>query len=137
MPDSELPEMTLPAPRAAPPMMFWPAEMKNPLPLGKAALPPGYRIETAGAVEEADKGAASINRVMPLMLLTMLGLLMVQLQSFTRTLMVVATAPLGAAGAGLLGEHFGVRSGLGFVAAGAILLTLGTLTFTRLRHVKE
>jgi len=55
----------------------------------------------------------------------------------TMRFLTVATAPLGAAGAGLLGEHFGVRGGLGFVAAGAILLTLGTLCFTRLRHVKD
>ena len=55
----------------------------------------------------------------------------------TMRFLTVATAPLGAAGAGMLGEHFGVRGGLGFVAAGALLLTLGTLLFTRLRHVKD
>jgi hypothetical protein len=49
----------------------------------------------------------------------------------------VATAPLGAAGAGLLAEHFGVRGGLGFVAAGAILLTLGTVFGTRLHRIKD
>lgn len=55
----------------------------------------------------------------------------------TMRFLTVATAPLGAAGAGMLGEHFGVRGGLAFVAAGAILLTLGTLLGTRLRHVKD
>jgi MFS family permease len=55
----------------------------------------------------------------------------------TMRFLTVATAPLGAAGAGMLGERFGVRGGLGFVAAGALLLTLGTLLFTRLRHVKD
>jgi hypothetical protein len=55
----------------------------------------------------------------------------------TMRFLTVAMAPLGAAGAGLLGEHFGVRGGLTFVAAGAILLTLGTLLGTRLRHVKD
>jgi len=55
----------------------------------------------------------------------------------TMRFLTVATAPLGAAGAGMLGESFGVRGGLGFVAAGAVLLTLGTLAFTRLRHVNE
>lgn len=55
----------------------------------------------------------------------------------TMRFLTVATAPLGAAGAGLLGQHFGVRGGLGFVAGGAILLTLGTLLGTRLRHVKD
>jgi MFS family permease len=55
----------------------------------------------------------------------------------TMRFLTVATAPLGAAGAGMLGERFGVRGGLGFVAAGALLLTLGTLLFTRLRHVRD
>jgi MFS family permease len=55
----------------------------------------------------------------------------------TMRFLTVATAPLGAAGAGMLGEQFGVRGGLSFVAAGALLLTLGTLLFTRLRHVRD
>ncbi|HEX4172167.1 MAG TPA: efflux RND transporter permease subunit, partial [Acetobacteraceae bacterium] len=37
----------------------------------KATLPPGYAIETAGASEEAAKGQASVNAVMPLMVLVM------------------------------------------------------------------
>ena len=41
------------------------------------------------------------------------------------------------ADAGMLGEHFGVRGGLAFVAGGAALLTLGGVLGTRLRHVKE
>jgi predicted MFS family arabinose efflux permease len=55
----------------------------------------------------------------------------------TMRFLTVATAPLGAAGAGMLGEHFGVRGGLAFVAGGAALLTLGGVLGTRLRHVKE
>jgi predicted MFS family arabinose efflux permease len=55
----------------------------------------------------------------------------------TMRFLTVATAPLGAAGAGMLGERFGVRGGLLFVAGGAALLTLVSLFGTRLRHVKE
>jgi MFS family permease len=55
----------------------------------------------------------------------------------TMRFLTVATAPIGAAGAGMLGEHFGVRGGLSFVAAGAILLTLGTVFGTRLPRVKD
>ena len=91
----------------------------------KAALPPGYRIETAGAVEEADKGAASINRVMPLMLLAMLGLLMVQMQSFSRTLMVVATAPLGLIG--VTGALLATGAPFGFVATLGLIALAGTI----------
>jgi multidrug efflux pump len=92
----------------------------------KAALPPGYRIETAGAVEESAKGSDSINKVMPLMLLVMLSLLMVQMQSVARMFMVVATAPLGLIGvtAALLvtGAPFGFVATLGFIALAGIIM---------------
>ena len=92
----------------------------------KAALPAGYRIETAGAVEESAKGQASINKVMPLMLVVMLALLMLQLQSFGRVAMVVLTAPLGLIGvtAALLvtGAPFGFVATLGFIALAGIIM---------------
>jgi len=92
----------------------------------KASLPEGYRIETAGAVEESAKGAASINKVMPLMLAVMLTLLMVQMQSFSRMAMVVLTAPLGLIGvtAALLvtGAPFGFVATLGFIALAGIIM---------------
>ncbi|WP_239700906.1 MFS transporter [Massilia sp. 9096] len=55
----------------------------------------------------------------------------------TMRFMTVATAPLGASGAGLLAEHVGVRGGLGCVAVGAALLTLSTWFGTRLRHIRD
>jgi len=92
----------------------------------KAALPPGYRIETAGAVEESAKGSASINKVMPLMVAVMLTLLMVQMQSFSRVAMVLLTAPLGLVGvtAALLltGGPFGFVATLGFIALAGIIM---------------
>ena len=92
----------------------------------KAALPPGYAIETAGAVEESAKGSASINKVMPLMIVVTLCLLMVQMQSFARVLMVVATAPLGLVGvtAALLvtGAPFGFVATLGCIALAGIIM---------------
>ncbi len=54
-------------------------------------LPIGYRIEIGGAVEENGKAQASINAQMPLLVVAVLVLLMVQLQSFSRVLMVVLT----------------------------------------------
>ncbi len=92
----------------------------------KAALPAGYAIETAGAVEESAKGSASINKVMPLMLAVMLALLMVQLQSFNRVAMVVLTAPLGLIGVAaallLTGAPFGFVATLGFIALAGIIM---------------
>jgi multidrug efflux pump len=92
----------------------------------KASLPAGYRIDTAGAVEESAKGSASINKVMPLMLVVMLALLMVQMQSFSRMAMVLLTAPLGLIGvsAALLvtGAPFGFVVTLGFIALAGIIM---------------
>ncbi len=92
----------------------------------RTALPAGYRIETAGAVEESAKGQASVNAIMPLMLLVMLALLMVQMQSFGRVAMVVLTAPLGLIGvtAALLltGAPFGFVAMLGFIALAGIIM---------------
>ncbi len=92
----------------------------------RAALPAGYRIETAGAVEESAKGQASITKVMPLMLVVMLALLMIQLRSFGRVAMVVLTAPLGLIGvtAALLvtGAPFGFVATLGFIALAGIIM---------------
>jgi multidrug efflux pump len=92
----------------------------------KAALPAGYRIETGGAVEESAKGQNSVNQQMPLMILVMLALLMVQMQSFSRMLMVVATAPLGLIGVTsallITGAPFGFVAMLGFIALAGIIM---------------
>ena len=47
-----------------------------------------------GAIEESAKSQASINEKMPVMLLVVLFLLMVQLQHFGKTLLVLVTGPL-------------------------------------------
>jgi multidrug efflux pump len=92
----------------------------------KAALPAGYAIETAGAAEESGKGQASVNAIVPIMVLAMLSLLMVQLQSFSRMVMVLLTAPLGLIGvtAALLvtGMPFGFVAMLGFIALAGIIM---------------
>ena len=92
----------------------------------KAQLPPGYRIETAGAVYESAKGQESVNAKMPVMIFVMLTLLMIQLQSFSRMAMVLLTAPLGLIGvsAALLitGAPFGFVAMLGFIALAGIIM---------------
>ncbi len=77
-------------------------------------LPVGYRIEIGGAVEENAKAQGSINAQMPLLVVAVLVLLMVQLQSFSRVLMVVLTAPLGLIG--VVAALLLFRMPFGFVA---------------------
>ena len=89
-------------------------------------LPAGYRIDIGGAVEENGKAQASIFAQMPLMAIAVLTLLMVQLQSFGRVLMVVLTAPLGLIGVVLalllFGKPFGFVAQLGTIAMFGIIM---------------
>jgi multidrug efflux pump len=86
----------------------------------RATLPPLYRIEMGGAIEESAKGQQSIINVMPFMLLTVVILLMVQLQSMQRTIMVLLTAPLGLIGVAAIlltwNVPFGFVANLGVIA---------------------
>ena len=92
----------------------------------RAKLPIGYRIEVGGSVENSAKAQASINAQMPVMLLAVLTLLMLQLRSFSRTLMVVLTAPLGLIGVVgallLFGQPFGFVAMLGTIAMFGIIM---------------
>ena len=89
-------------------------------------LPVGYRVEIGGSVEENQKAQASINAQMPLLVVAVLAFLMIQLQSFSRVLMVVLTAPLGLIGvvAALLVFHkpFGFVAMLGTIAMFGIIM---------------
>ncbi|MES2912906.1 MAG: efflux RND transporter permease subunit [Pseudomonadota bacterium] len=80
----------------------------------------GYRIEVAGAVEESSKGSASIVAGVPIMLFLTFTLLMLQLHSFSRALLVFVTGPLGIAGVAaallILGRPFGFVALLGVIA---------------------
>lgn len=62
-------------------------------------LPPGYRIERGGAVEESEKANLALFSVFPVMILIMLTLLMLQVQSFKKAALVFGIAPLGLIGA--------------------------------------
>ena len=92
----------------------------------RETLPVGYRIEIGGSVEESGKGQTSINAQMPIMIIAVLTLLMIQLQSFARVLMVVLTAPLGLIGVVLtlllFGQPFGFVAMLGVIAMFGIIM---------------
>ncbi|HEF4733317.1 efflux RND transporter permease subunit [Burkholderia multivorans] len=92
----------------------------------RTQLPVGYRVEIGGSVEESAKAQASINAQMPLMAIAVFTLLMIQLQSFSRVLMVVLTAPLGLIGVVgtllLFGQPFGFVAMLGVIAMFGIIM---------------
>ena len=80
----------------------------------RAMLPPGYLLETGGTVEDAGRGSRSVAAGVPLFVFVVITLLMLQLRSFPRTLMVALTAPLGLIGVVLFLLVF--RVPFGFVA---------------------
>lgn len=90
------------------------------------SLQPAYRIEIGGAIEESEKGNDSINKLFPLMVIGMLTLLMIQLQSFSRLLLVFLTAPLGIVGASLglniANSPFGFVALLGLIALAGMIM---------------
>lgn len=90
------------------------------------ALPPAYRIEIGGAIEESQKGNSSIFILFPVMVLGMLTFLMIQLQNFSQVALVFSTAPLGIVGASLglnLGNKpFGFVALLGLIALAGMIM---------------
>src|SRR6267154_1455394 len=90
------------------------------------SLEPAYRIEIGGAIEESEKGNASIFALFPVMVIVMLTLLMVQLQSISRLILVFLTAPLGIIGASLglnvASQPFGFVALLGLIALAGMIM---------------
>jgi len=86
----------------------------------RAKLPAGYRITLEGAAADSSEAEASIAANVPLVLFIVFTLLMLQLHSFSRALLVFLTGPLGVAGAAmallLLGRPFGFVANLGVIA---------------------
>ncbi|MBX9959853.1 MAG: efflux RND transporter permease subunit [Burkholderiaceae bacterium] len=85
----------------------------------------GYRIEVAGAVEESSKGQGSIAAGMPIMLFLTFTLLMLQLQSFSRAMLVFLTGPLGLAG--VAGALLVLDRPFGFVALLGVIALMGMI----------
>jgi multidrug efflux pump subunit AcrB len=91
----------------------------------EAGLPFGYRIDVGGAVEESAKANKALMAVAPVMLVTILGILMLQLQSFSLMTMVFLTAPLGLIG--VVAALLVFRAPLGFVAILGIIALSGMI----------
>lgn len=92
----------------------------------RAKLPDGYLLEVGGTVEDAERGQKSVNAGMPLFIVVVLSLLMIQLRSFSRTIMVFMTAPLGLIGVTLFllvfNQPFGFVAMLGTIALAGMIM---------------
>ncbi len=92
----------------------------------RTELPPGYLIEVGGTVEESARGQSSVNAGMPLFLAVVMTLLMLQLKSISRALIVFLTAPLGLIGVVifllLFNKPFGFVAMLGTIALSGMIM---------------
>lgn len=92
----------------------------------RATLPTGYLLEVGGTVEDSARGQASVNAGVPLFLVAVFTLLMLQLKSFPRALLVFLTAPLGLVGVVafllLLQRPFGFVAMLGTIALSGMIM---------------
>jgi multidrug efflux pump len=104
----------------------------------KDALPYGYRIETGGSIEESAKANGALAAVFPVMAVVMLGLLMIQLQSFSRLALVFITAPLGLIGATgallIAGKPFGFVALLGLIALAGMIMRNTVILVDQIDH---
>ncbi|WP_280155604.1 efflux RND transporter permease subunit [Piscinibacter sp. XHJ-5] len=102
---------------------------------------PGYRIDVAGAVEESSKGQGSIAAGAPLMLFIMFTLLMLQLHSFSRAVLVFLTGPMGIAGVAaallLLNRPFGFVALLGVIALMGMIMRNSVILIDQIEQDRE
>lgn len=104
----------------------------------RSALPPGYRIELAGAAADSGKAQASIAANVPLVVFIIFTLLMLQLHSFSRALLVFLTGPLGVAGAAMalliLHRPFGFVAQLGVIALFGMIIRNSVILIDQIEH---
>ena len=86
----------------------------------QSRMPTGYRVVLAGTAEESSKGQGAIFANLPVMLFIIFTLLMLQLQSFSRAVLVFLTGPMGIVGVAMallaLNRPFGFVALLGVIA---------------------
>lgn len=103
-----------------------------------ASLPPGYRIEMAGNIEESMKANVALAKIFPLMIAAMLVVVILQVRSLSAMTMVMLTAPLGLAGVVptllIFNQPFGFNAILGLIGLAGILMR-NTLILTE--QIKE
>jgi len=91
----------------------------------RAKLPAGYYLDAGGAWHESRINEGAIQSVFPIMILVVITLLMIQLQSFSKTAIVVLTAPLGMIG--VVAALLAFRAPMGFVAQLGIIALFGMI----------
>lgn len=92
----------------------------------REGLPAGYSIKYDGATEESAKATKMLLAPIPAMIITIMILLMLQLQNISKMILTLLTAPLGligvAIGLFLTGKPIGFAVQLGMLALSGIIM---------------
>ncbi|MCS0580501.1 efflux RND transporter permease subunit [Massilia pinisoli] len=103
-----------------------------------AALPAGYKLETAGSIEEAGKANRALLPLFPIMLAFTLLVIIFQVRSIASMVMVFATSPLGLIGVVptllLFRQPFGINALVGLVALSGILMRNTLILIGQIDH---
>jgi len=101
-------------------------------------LPPGYRIEQAGAIEESGKATKAMLPLFPIMIAFTLLIIIFQVRSIAAMVMVFATSPLGLIGVVptllIFQQPFGINALVGLVALSGILMRNTLILIGQIDH---
>ncbi len=113
------------------------AIMKQLLPIVDS-LPPGYRIEMAGSIEESGKATQAMAPLFPIMIALTLLIIILQVRSLSAMVMVFLTAPLGLIGVVptllLFNQPFGINALVGLIALSGILMRNTLILIGQIDH---
>ncbi|MEL0083796.1 MAG: efflux RND transporter permease subunit, partial [Gammaproteobacteria bacterium] len=114
------------------------ADLQDQIDKIRASMPLGYHIEEGGNVETNRETDALIAPTLPVILLIIVTLLMFQLRHFGLTLLVVATAPIGFAGATitllLFNQPMGFAGQIGILALAGIIMRNSVILVDQIRQ---
>ena len=106
-----------------------------------AQLPPGYRIEQAGSIEESAKATAALLPLFPIMIALTLLVIILQVRSMSAMVMVFMTSPLGLIGAVptllLFQQPFGINALVGLIALSGILMRNTLILIGQIHHNEQ
>ncbi|MDR3413762.1 MAG: efflux RND transporter permease subunit [Formivibrio sp.] len=104
-------------------------------------LPSGYRIEQAGAIEEAGKATVAMLPIFPIMLAATLLIIILQVRSIAAMVMVFLTSPLGLIGVVptllLFQQPFGINALVGLIALSGILMRNTLILIGQIRENEQ
>ena len=104
-------------------------------------LPPGYRIEQAGSIEESAKASTAMVPLFPIMIALTLLIIILQVRSIAAMIMVFATSPLGLIGVVptllIFQQPFGINALVGLIALSGILMRNTLILLGQIRHNEQ